>query len=279
MHAIQHLRLTGQTCVVDGEMTRKMVHVMAKQKTPAQQATEEAYGNASHLLIAALEAVPVEHHPDQPFHNGGPQPKVDAARYVEAVIWAANRVKPYVDADDRAEFDRRVGLAKQQLKLGRKDKTIVRELLEGSRGNSSKVPLKIAAWTCHEAHNWIARPIYAGGAARPATRQLAALILKKQGEEAAAQFLVDVDDLCIHLEAMYMLDNHELAPHSKPTRTLWRGSAGDKAVAWILELANKELALISKIGKRWNLTEGDRTFVLAHLPDDQLDGAAKATDA
>jgi hypothetical protein len=252
---------------------------MAKAKlTPKQEEKLEAYGNAAPLLVAVLEAMPDTLHPDQPFYGGGPPPKVDAARYVEAVVWVATKVKPHVEAADRAEFDRRVGLAKQQLKLGRKDKTITRELLEGSRGNSSKVPLKIAAWTCHEAHNWIARPIYAGGAARPAARQLGALILKKQGEEAAAQYLVDVEDLCVHLEAMYMLENHELAPSSKPTRTLWRGSAGDKAVGWILELANTQLALISKIGKRWTLTEGDRKFVLAHLPDDQLDGAAKATD-
>lgn len=250
----------------------------AKDKTPAQQATEEAFGNAANLLVGALEVTPVPLHPDQPFHGGGPQPKIDAQRYVEAVLWAAARVKPFVDADDRAEFDRRVGLAKQQLKLGRKDKTITRELLEASRGNSTKVPLKIAAWTCHEAHNWIARPIYAGGAARPAARQLAALILKKKGDDEAAKYLVDLEDLCVHLEAMYMLDNHELAPASKPARTLWRGHAGDKATAWILELANKELALISKIGPRWKLTEGDRKFVLAHIADDQLDGAAKATD-
>jgi hypothetical protein len=250
----------------------------AKQLTKKQQATLEAFGNAAPLLLGVLEVMPETTHPDQPFYGGGPPPKIDAARYVEAVIWVATKVKPHVDVGDRAEFDRRVGLAKQQLKLGRKDKTIVRELLEGSRGNSSKVPLKIAAWTCHEAHNWIARPIYAGGAARPAARQLGALILKKQGEEAAAQYLVDVEDLCVHLEAMYMLENHELAPSSKPVRTLWRGSADDKAVAWILECANKQLALISKIGTRWNLTEGDRKFVLAHLSDDQLDGAAKATD-
>lgn len=250
----------------------------AKQLTPAQKEKLEAYGNAGNLLISALEGVPEELHPEQPFHGGGEPPKIDAERYVHAVLWLADRAKPFVDAGDRAERNRLVGLAKQQLRLGRKDKTITRELLEGSRAKSSKVPLKIAAWTCHEAHNWATRPIYAGGAARPAARQLARLILEKKGNEEAAQFLVDVEHLCVHLEATYMIANHELAPGSLPIRTPWRGCVDDKPVAWILELASGQLALISKIGKRWALTEGDRKYVLAHVADNLLDGAAAATD-
>ena len=53
------------------------------------------------------------------------------------------------------------------------------------------MPLKIAAWTCHEAHNWMSRPIYAGGAARPAMRQLVALTLRKHGTAATIALLAE----------------------------------------------------------------------------------------
>ena len=253
--------------------------MMAKaKKTPTQKAKEAEYGNASHLLIAALEGAPADLHPPRPFHGGGPQPKIDAPNYVSASLWAAAKARPLVDADDRLEFDRMVSLTKQQVRLGRKDKGLVRDLLAGSRDKSSKVPLKIAAWTCHEAHNWTSRPIYAGGAARPAMRQLVALILKKKGNEAAAELILEIDALCVHLEALYRLAEHDLSPSATPVQTLWRGFDDDKPTAWILELADKQLALISKIGARWQLTEGDRKFVLAHVPDDQLAAAALPTD-
>ncbi|MEO8699099.1 MAG: hypothetical protein ABI867_03615 [Kofleriaceae bacterium] len=248
---------------------------MAKVKT--QSANEAAHGNASHLLIPALQGAPDELHPPRPFHGGGPQPKIDAPNYVAAVLWIAARAVPFVDADDRPEFDRMVALAKKQVKLGRTDKSLSANLVAASRTKSSKVPLKIASWTCHEAHNWTSRPIYAGGAARPAARQLVALTLKKRGKEAAAALLVEIDALCVHLEALYMLANHDLEPVAAPVHTVWRGVTGDKATAWIVELANGQLALISKIGPRWKLTEGKRDFVLAHLADHQLDGAAAAT--
>jgi hypothetical protein len=250
---------------------------MAKAKTKPQLAAEEAYGNASHLLIPALEGTDAALHPPRPFHGGGPQPKIDAAMYVQAVLWIADRVDPYVEASDRADFDRMVGVTRRQVALGRADRSLVGRLLEASRNKSSRIPLKIAAWTAHEAHNWIARPIYAGGAARPAARQLATL-LAKHSKQAAAEFLVELDAMCVHLEAQYMLANHELAPSAAPVQTLWRGSTGDKATAWIVELANGQLALISKIGARWKLTEGKRDFVLAHVADHQLDGAAAATE-
>jgi len=251
---------------------------MAKAKTPTQLTSEAAYGNASHLLIAALKSAPADLHPPQPFHGGGPQPKVDAANYVAAVLWIAERAQPFVDDGDLAEVKRMVALATRQVKLGRSDDSLRAELLGASRIKSTKVPLKIAAWTCHEAHNWTSRPIYAGGAARPAARQLVALTLKKRGTDAAAALLREIDALCVHLEALYMLANHELAPTGAPIRTAWRGVSGDKATAWIVELTGGNLALISKIGARWALTEGDRKFVLAHVADGQLDGAAAATE-
>jgi hypothetical protein len=251
---------------------------VAKAKTPTQLETEAAFGNASHLLIAALEAAPGDLHPDRPFHGGGPQPKIDAAHYVTAVLWCADKARAFVDEDDRADFNRMISLAKQQVRLGRSDKSLTRDLLAASGSKSSKVPLKIAAWTCHEAHNWTSRPIYAGGAARPAARHLVAMILKQRGTTAAAELLDEIDALCVHLEALYMLTHHQLAPAAAPVQTLWRGVAGDKATAWLLALKDGQLALISKIGARWKLTEGDRKFVLAHVPDDQLDGAAAATE-
>ncbi len=252
---------------------------MAKaKKNPTQLAAEAEYGNASHLLIAALEGAPADLHPPQPFHGGGPPPKIDATRYVIAVLWTAAKARPLCDAADRNELDRMVSLAKQQLRLGRKDKSLIRDLLAASRDKSSKVPLKIAAWTCHEAHNWTSRPIYAGGAARPAMRQLVALTLKKHGVAATIRLLAEIDSLCVHLEALYRIEEHDLAPSSTPVSTLWRGFAGDKPTGWIVGLKNKQLALISKIGTRWTLTEGDRAFVLAHVPDTQLESAAAATD-
>ncbi len=250
---------------------------MAKAKTKPQLATEAAYGNASHLLIPALEGTEAAIHPPRPFHGGGPQPKIDAAMYVHAVLWIADRAGPYVEEADRAEFDRMVGVTRTQVALGRGDKSTSARLLEVSRTKSSRIPLKIAAWTAHEAHNWIARPIYAGGAARPAARQLAAL-LAKHSKQAAADYLVELDALCVHLEALYMLANHELVTSAVPVETRWRGTTGDKATAWIVELADGQLALISKIGARWKLTEGKRDFVLAHVADHQLDGAAAATE-
>ena len=169
---------------------------MAKAKrTP----TQEAYGNASGLLVAALEAVPFEHHPDQPFHGGGPQPKVDAARYVEAVIWAASRVIPYVDADDRAEFDRRVGLAKRQLELGRMDKTLVPSLLEGRRWQLEQgaaqdrgVDLSRGAQLDQSAD--------LRGCRSPCDASALGLDPQEAGRGGGGQFLVDVEDLGVHLE-------------------------------------------------------------------------------
>jgi hypothetical protein len=249
-----------------------------KHKSKSQLATEAAYGNASHLLIAALEVTALDLHPPRPFHGGGPQPKIDAAAYVTAVLWIADRAEPFVDEADRPAFDRIVGLTRKQVMLGRTDPSLRQQLLTASRERSTRVPLKIAQWTAHEAHNWTARSIYAGGAARPAARQLAKLLLETQSPSHTQAYLVELDALCVHLEAMVMLANHELVPGAAPLKTLWRGSIGDKATHWIMRLADGQLALISKIGARWKLTEGRRDFVLAHVADQLLDGAAAATD-
>lgn len=254
---------------------------MAKSK-PAPN----PYGNASHLLISALDAVAPELHPGRPFHGGGPPPKIDAANYVTAALWAAARARPFARPDDLAEIDRMIALATRQVALGVDDTTLFPQLLAASRLKTSRMPLRIAAWACHEAHNWAARPIYAGGAARPAIGHLARLTSKHLGDAATTALLVEIDRLSVHLEAMFRLAEHELVPPAKPVATRWRGSVGDasstaeaidKAVAWILALDDGSLALISKLGARWKLTCGDRAFVLAHVADDLLDGAAAAT--
>jgi hypothetical protein len=236
---------------------------------------KDEWGNAHHLLITALKAAPIEYHPTRPYHGGGPAPKIDAHAYVDAAVWLCDRARPHVKADDLAVFERYVALARKQLALGVDDLSQQRELLEAQRTKSSRIPLKCAIWATHEAHNWIARPIYAGGAARPASGNLAKHLAKVAPTEVRG-YLRDVEALCVRLEAETAVRDHKQALSAPAERLLWRGHANDKVTHWLLRLTTGRFALHCKVGARWALIEGDRDDVLANVSGDQFAAAVKA---
>jgi len=231
--------------------------------------------NAAHLLLAALKSSPESDHPPGPFHMGGPQPKIGARAYVIAALWLAERAAPFVEARDKSQFDGYVAVAKRQLERGPDDRMQGKELHDAMHKKPPRMPCKIGAWAAHEAANWAYRPIYAGGAARPAAANLAKIIAKKTPAELA-RFLADLDALCIHLEALTMLDDRAVKPSAPVATTLWRGHDKGKVTHWLMRLDNGELALLAKLGPRWKVIEGKRDDVLASVGDAHFAAAVRA---
>ncbi len=238
----------------------------------------KAFDNAHYLLIGALKAAPPAVHPRPPFHGGGPMPKFDAHAYVVAALWLADRVAPRVDPRDREGFEQHVSLARRQLEAGPDEKTHQRKLYDADASKVSRIPAKIGAWAAHEAANWAWRPIYAGGAARPAAANLTKLLVKTAPDEVGP-FLRDVEALCVHLEALTMLRDRKHETRERPVQTLWRGHKDGKPTQFLLRLEGGGLALFAKLGARWALVEGARDDVLASVTDDQFDRAVRAVAA
>jgi hypothetical protein len=231
--------------------------------------------NAAHLLLAALKVSPPSAYPPSPFHMGGPPPKIGARAYVVAAIWLADRVAPFVDERDKSQFDTYVAAARRQLVLGPDDRTQASVLAGARRAKLSRIPAKIGAWTAHEAQNWTARPIYAGGPARGAAANLVKLLARKS-PATLPQFLADLDALCIHLEALTMLTDRNEPLSSPVAATLWRGHDQRKVTHWLMRLDSGELALLRKVGSRWQLIEGARDDVLASVGDAHFASAVRA---
>jgi hypothetical protein len=234
-----------------------------------------AVSNAAHLLLSALKASPPNSHPPSPFHMGGPQPKIGARAYVVAAVWFADRAAPFVDPRDKSQFDTYVAAAKRQLVLGVDDRTQRQVLSDAWRAKPSRTPHKIGAWAAHEATNWTTRPIYAGGPARAAAANFAKLLAKKS-PALLPQLLADLDMLCIHLEALTMLDDRKETLSAPVATTLWRGHDRGKVTHWLMRLESGELALLAKLGTRWKLIEGKRDDVLASVGDAHFAAAVRA---
>jgi hypothetical protein len=236
-----------------------------------------ASSNACHLLLGALKVTPPETHPRHPFHGGGPPPKIDARSYVVAALWLADRISSQVDERDRATFDEWVGLARRQLVKGPEQASAVdkSKLVTAHAQKVSRIPCKIGVWAAHETHNWLTRPIYAGGAARPAAANYARFLLKKAPHQLPA-FLEELDAQCIHLEALASVHERETIPSAPVATTLWRGHKDGKATHWLMRLDNGLFALLCKPKARWQLIEGDRDDVLASVSEDQFETAVNA---
>jgi len=234
--------------------------------------------NAAHLLLAALKGAPPAMHPPSPFHMGGPQPKVGARAYVVAALWLADRVAYQVDARDKTQFDAWVGATKRQLAYGVDDRTQRSVLSEASHSKPSRIPLKIGAWAAHEAINWTLRPIYAGGPTRAAAANWVRWLAKKSPADIP-KLLADLDALCIHLEALTMVDDRKKTPSSPVAATLWRGHERGKVTHWLMRLESGDFALLAKLGSRWNLVEGTRDDVLATVGDAHFPAAVRAASA
>ncbi len=234
-----------------------------------------ASSNAAHLLLAALKVSPADAHPPRPFHMGGPQPKIGARAYVIGALWLAERAAPFVDTRDTWDFNTYVAAAKRQLVLGPDDKTVRETLLDAMRSKPSRAAGKIGAWAAHEAANWSFRPIYAGGAARPAAANLAKIIEKKS-PDALPRFLAELDALCVHLEALTMLEDRTEKPSAPVAATLWRGHDHGKVTHWLMRLESGELVLLAKLGSRWKLIEGKRDDVLSSVGDAHFAAAVRA---
>jgi hypothetical protein len=234
------------------------------------------FDNAAYLLISALKLAPPDLHPTRPFHGGGPQPKCDSEGYLVAGLWLAGWAEPHVAKADRKAFDEFVNLAKKQLTLGRDNTTLRKKLRRANAGKAKGIPLKLAHWSAAEASNWTFHSIYAGGAARPAAGNVVKLLKRVGTTDDIRHYLAELDIFSLHLEALARLRDHKLKPTAPAERTLWRGCTDDKATHWLMRLTNGHLALIAKIGLRWELFEGDKDFVLAHVPDDHLEAAVAA---
>jgi hypothetical protein len=241
--------------------------VAAKKKT-----AKEDFANATHLLLGALKVTPPQTHPPRPFHMGGPPPKLDALAYVHAAIWLAEKIDRHVDPRDRAEFDEHVALGKRQLARSpeerRKKNEDTKALHEANAAKLSRIPAKIGAWVAHEALNFGIRPIYAGGAARPSAANFARFLSKKD-PQSIPQFLRDLDRRCVHFEAIAILHERDSLPkRAAVTETIWRGHKDGKVTHWLMHLTDGSFALLFKEKTRWQLYEGPRDEVLAHITDE-----------
>jgi hypothetical protein len=102
---------------------------------------------------------------------------------------------------------------------------------------------------------------YCGAAVEATVRALLA------DAKAVTAYLVELDRrvLVEEVRATAKSRSLELPP---VTRVLWRG-ADDKGfpALWLVELADNQLGLVCKLGRRWQLTTGTRDHVLATLPD------------
>lgn len=213
--------------------------------------------------------------PRGPFHGGGPALKIDAHAYVIGALWLAQRASAFVDARDRKDFDRWVDLAQRQLELGADDNTHRVALVKADAGKVSRVPCKIGIWAAHEANNWARRPIYAGGAARPAAANFARFLAKKAPEQLLG-YLKELDAYCIHLDALTSLREKKHTPSRAVEATLWRGHRDGKVLYWLMRLKGGKLALLYKEKTRWKLVEGARDDVLATVAEEHFEEAVKA---
>lgn len=233
------------------------------------------FEGAHHFLLGALKVAPPETHPPEPFHGGGPPLKIDAEAYVVGALWLADRMRPYLDERDRADFEAFVALAKKQLELGPDDKTNQKAIFAANAGKYARVPAKIGAWAAHEAGNWAWRSIYAGGAARPAAANVARFLAKKAPAELPG-YLRELDAYCLYLEALTQLREKNQKTSAKVAQALWRGHENNKVLCWLMRLDNKKLALLFKEKTRWRLVEGERDDVLATVPEAHFQAAVDA---
>ena len=234
--------------------------------------------NAHPLLLRALEAAPAETHPPEPFHGGGPQPSFDSQAYAEAAVWLAERIEPHVDPRDRAMFERLLVLARRQLVLGAGDASHRKAVLSADASSASRVPCKLAHWAVKEVAGWafreVSRPPFVGAAAQPAAANLSRF-LANHAPKSLRDLLVDLDALCITLEAATMLRARKLMPPAPVQGALWRDHANGKATAWLLRLTNGSLALLAKSGPRWRLVIGEED-ALAAIPTERREVARLA---
>jgi uncharacterized protein (TIGR02996 family) len=234
--------------------------------------------NAHPLLLRALEAAPPETHPPEPFHGGGPQPSFDSQAYAEAAVWLAERIEPHVDPRDRAVFERLLGFARRQLVLGVGDSSHRKAVLSADASSASRVPCKLAHWAVKEVAGWafreVCRPPFVGAAAQPAAANLGRF-LADHAPTSLRDLLVDLDALCLTLEATTVLRARKLIPLAPVQAALWRDHAKGKATAWLLRLTNGSLALLAKSGPRWRLVIGEED-ALAAIPTERRERARVA---
>lgn len=231
--------------------------------------------NAHHMLKGALKATPRETHPPSPFHGGGPMPKFDGRAYAVGGLWLAERVRPFLDARDRDVFEEHVAAVKAELLSPDSDKKRTSMLREADAAKFSRVPAKVGQWVANEAWNASHGSIYAGTPIRAAAANVAKLLLKKAPSEVA-QYLAELDALCVHLEALTMLrDRHKEVP-SPAVRTPFRGLVEGRPTHYLMELQDGRWACFGKVNNRWQVQVGDRDTALACLPDDIFPKAVEA---
>jgi len=233
------------------------------------------FDNAHHLLQGALKATPPATHPPRPFHGGGPMPKFDAAAYVVATLWLADRVSALVDPRDRAAFDLHVAAARAEVLAPKGDAKRLTVLRVADAKSSSRVPCKVGLWAANEAFNASTHSIYAGTPTRAAGANVAKLLLKTAPAEVPA-YLAALDALCVHLEFLTVLRAREKELPVSAVATPFRGLTDGKPTHYVVELVDGRYALLGKQGARWQLHVGKRQEVLATVPDTLFAAAVAA---
>lgn len=226
----------------------------------------EDFDNAHYLLAQALKAADPAVRPSAPFHGGGPQPKLDGYGYLKAALWLAERARPDLDARDEATFERWIDLAQQELASQGEDTARRFQLNQAEAKKVSRIPLKMGVWAASEAAYFGFRSIYSGTAARFAAAGWTKH-LSKVAPEAVRAYLIELERLCVHLEALCLVRDKKLTVSQEPVETLWRGWEDKRVTHFLSRIDDGRWLLVRKAGTRWMAIEGNRDDVLASVDE------------
>ncbi len=247
--------------------------------------------NAANAVYAPLrrgleQARPV----DRParVHAGGPAPKIasnEGPAAFKLALWSAREVHDLVPAAERAELARGMTaldkadalrdrllaeLPDREIRMGRGYEQLSTTAAKLPTLKGSSEPIVAARGAIDAFRSLPGGYNDSAVAACTATVQATVTALAAAGRDVAA-YLAEFDRRVLIAEVQAVAKQRSLAL-SEPRRVLWRG-ADDKGYPayWVVELAEDELGLVCKIGRRWRLTTGNRAEVLATIPDSHFE--------
>ena len=223
------------------------------------------------LLVHAVRAAPAEALPAGPLHRGEPAPSIGAQGYTPLALFLARRYfEDELTPEQREIYDGLVREARAILEGG----TSAGKTHDPERGWPPA--LRLAAAAGKDARLSYSRPDSVGTSTRSAITQ-AVKQLDERGElDRLRVFLQALDDELRRLDVEDALRKKKKEPSSPVACALWRAGEGKKVLFWLARLEDGRYGLLSKIGRRWAWTEGDRDHVLATVPDDRFEAAVMA---
>lgn len=245
--------------------------------------TPEAY--LHNVMAAALEVAPASERIERPHGHVPARPVIDNHGYLALALLAAEHVSKRVPLAERARFTRWVELGERVAKkreLRASDEALLTAEMPYvrlpsravSRAFTAQSPtLRVAQGVGLEAEQADAHNV-AGKGAREACACAVEVLSKSAG--AARKFLTALDASILLEDAKLQFSEVSVKPSAAVVASRWRGAEKGKGSHWLVELSNRNFALLWKVKGKWRLVEGGRDEVLASVPDAHFKAATQA---